>query len=287
MSNLRVICRPHHAVYSSITCCCNRARCRPRSVVRVSNRIRNPKPRLSSSRSSVFSPGIESSDVLKTESLWAGFSNHHQRRMLVRAVNWTDEKSPYDTLELEGDANEDEIKLAYRRLAKFYHPDVYDGRVSLEEGETAEARFIKIQAAYELLIDGEERRKYDMENRVNPMKASQAWMEWLMKKRKAFDQRGDMAIAAWAEQQQQELNIRVRRLSRSKIDPDEERRILAKEKKASMENFNNTLKRHTLVLRKRDLMRKKAEEEKKKLIISKLLAAEGLELASDDDDASS
>ncbi|GJZ36263.1 RNA-directed DNA polymerase, eukaryota [Tanacetum coccineum] len=27
--------------------------------------------------------------------------------------------------------------------------------------------------------------------------ASQAWMEWLMKKKKAFDQRGDMAIAAW------------------------------------------------------------------------------------------
>ncbi|KAI3820306.1 hypothetical protein L1987_07851 [Smallanthus sonchifolius] len=193
-------------------------------------------------------------------------------------------KSPYDTLELEGDADDEEIKLAYRRLAKFYHPDVYDGRGSLEEGETAEARFIKIQAAYELLIDSEERRKYDMDNRVNPMKASQAWMEWLIKKRKAFDQRGDMAIAAWAEQQQRKLNIRVRRLSRSKIDPDEERRIVAKEKKASIENYNNTLKRHTLVLRKRDLLRKKAEEEKKKLIITRLLAAEGLELASDEDD---
>lgn len=47
--------------------------------------------------------------------------------------------------------------------------------------------------------------------------ASQAWMEWLMKKRKAFDQRGDMAVAAWAEQQQRELNLRARRLSRSKV----------------------------------------------------------------------
>lgn len=47
--------------------------------------------------------------------------------------------------------------------------------------------------------------------------ASQAWMEWLMKKRKAFDQRGDMAIAAWAEQQQREMNLRARRLSRSKV----------------------------------------------------------------------
>lgn len=42
-------------------------------------------------------------------------------------------------------------------------------------------------------------------------------MEWLMKKRKAFDQRGDMAIAAWAEQQQREMNLRARRLSRSKV----------------------------------------------------------------------
>ena len=47
--------------------------------------------------------------------------------------------------------------------------------------------------------------------------ASEAWMEWLVKKRKAFDQRGDMAIAAWAEQQQREMNLRARRLSRSKV----------------------------------------------------------------------
>lgn len=47
---------------------------------------------------------------------------------------------------------------------------VYDGKGTLEEGETAEARFIKIQAAYELLIDDERRRAYDREHHVNPMK---------------------------------------------------------------------------------------------------------------------
>lgn len=47
---------------------------------------------------------------------------------------------------------------------------VYNGRGSLEEGETAEARFIKIQAAYELLIDVEKRRQYDRDHRVNPLK---------------------------------------------------------------------------------------------------------------------
>ena len=61
------------------------------------------------------------------------------------------------------------------------------------------------------------------------------------------------------------------------MDPEEERKILEKEKKASRELFHSTLKRHTLVLKKRDLMRKKAEEDKKKLI-TQLLAAEGLEL---------
>lgn len=203
---------------------------------------------------------------------------------MVKASNWDQPKSPYETLELERDADDDQIKIAYRRLAKFYHPDVYDGRGTLEEGETAEARFIKIQAAYELLIDEDRRGQYDRANRVNPMKASQAWMEWLIKKRRAFDQRGDMAIAAWAEQQQRELNIRARRLSRSKVDPDEEKRILAREKKASAEYFSSTLKRHTLVLKKRDIMRRKAEEEKRK-IIGQLLAAEGLELDTDDEES--
>lgn len=63
---------------------------------------------------------------------------------------------------------------------------------------------------------------------------------------------------------------------KSQIDPEEERKILARKNKASAEYFSNTIQRHTLVLKKRDLMRRKAEEEKKKTI-SRLLAAEGLE----------
>ncbi|KAJ1406795.1 hypothetical protein SESBI_24767 [Sesbania bispinosa] len=295
MSNLRTLCRPH-TVFSFISC-------RHQFRFRASFRNPNCKPRLPSP--SLYSTWLGSNCTVP-------WFRVNQRRTVAKASSWDEQKSPYETLgkednrygnflcilvltvsssivyaetiELERDADEEQIKNAYRRLAKFYHPDVYDGRGTLEEGETAEARFIKIQAAYELLIDEEKRRQYDMDNRVNPMKASQAWMEWLIKKRKAFDQRGHMAIAAWAEQQQRELNLRVRQLSRSKIDPDEARKILAREKKASAENFSNTLKRHTLILKKRDLMRRKAEEEKKK-IISQLLAAEGLELDSESDDA--
>ncbi|XP_028771896.1 uncharacterized protein LOC114729107 isoform X2 [Neltuma alba] len=245
MSNLKTLCRPQ-PLFSFISC---------RQLFRARASFRSPNCKPRSPSASIYSTWLDPPVSSRIEFGFRG----SQRRTVVKASNWTEQKSPYETL-------------------------VYDGRGTLEEGETAEARFIKIQAAYELLIDDERRRQYDMDNRVNPMKASEAWMEWLMKKRKAFYQRGDMAIAAWAEQQQRELNIRARSLSRSKIDPEEERKILAREKKAYAENFNNTLKRHTLVLKKRDLMRKKAEEERKKTI-TRLLAEEGLELDSDGDDA--
>ncbi|XP_020586652.1 uncharacterized protein LOC110028926 [Phalaenopsis equestris] len=272
MNSLRALCFPDAVVSSFISCC------RVHIRLGFSAATWNPRLRTPSSVNSSFSSGFSVDDLPRISHA----SRSSTKRTLTRVSNWNSEKSPYETLELERDANEDKIKIAYRRLAKLYHPDVYDGRETLEKGETAEARFIKIQAAYELLMDEEKRGQYDRDLRLNPMKASQAWTEWLMKKRRAFEQRGDMAIAAWAEQQQRELNVRVRRLSRSKIDPEEERRILAKEKAASKEYINNTLRRHTLVLKKRDLMRRKSEQEKKNAI-NQLLAAEGLELDANDD----
>lgn len=62
------------------------------------------------------------------------------------------------------------INSQYVIISLYFTLQVYDGRGILEEGETAEARFIKIQAAYELLIDAERRKKYDMANQANPMK---------------------------------------------------------------------------------------------------------------------
>ncbi|XP_009588804.1 uncharacterized protein LOC107797794 isoform X2 [Nicotiana tabacum] len=209
MSNLRSICRPQ-AVYFSITCCWRDIL--GKSAARVSTRSSNSAPQW-------MKPSVLQSSWYSTSrriETWDYRLNQQRKTVTTSAYNWNDSKSPYETLELERDADEEQIKVAYRCLAKFYHPDVYNGRGTLEAGETAEARFIKIQAAYELLIDKDERRKYDSDNRVNPMKASEAWVEWVMKKRKAFDQRGDMAIAAWVEQQQLELNLKVRRLARSK-----------------------------------------------------------------------
>jgi hypothetical protein len=68
------------------------------------------------------------------------------------------------------------------------------------------------------------------------------------------------------------------------MDPEEERRILAKEKQASAAHFESTVRRHTLVLKKRDLMRRKRDDGTQKQLVERLLSAEGLELADDDSD---
>ncbi|KAH9307396.1 hypothetical protein KI387_035307, partial [Taxus chinensis] len=94
----------------------------------------------------------------------------------TRESAWKSHQSPYETLELDKDVDEEEIKSSYRRLAKNYHPDVYDGTGDLEEGKSAETRFIKIQETYKLHMDKEQHMKYDKDNHVNPIKASKAWM---------------------------------------------------------------------------------------------------------------
>ena len=63
-----------------------------------------------------------------------------------------DEMHALDLLELESDAGFDEIRAAYRRLAKLNHPDARPG-----DAEAA-TRFQAIQAAYEILRKAEERR---------------------------------------------------------------------------------------------------------------------------------
>lgn len=63
-------------------------------------------------------------------------------------------KDYYDTLGVKPDAADADIKSAYRRLARKYHPDV-----SKEAG--AEEKFKAINEAYEALRDPERRRSYD------------------------------------------------------------------------------------------------------------------------------
>lgn len=63
----------------------------------------------------------------------------------------------YKLLGVSREATEDEIKRAYRRLARRHHPDANPGEES-QDGE----RFREVTRAYEVLRDPERRRRYDM-----------------------------------------------------------------------------------------------------------------------------
>lgn len=63
-------------------------------------------------------------------------------------------KSLYETLEITENASEAEIKKAYRKLARQYHPDV-------NKDPSAEDKFKEINAAYEILSDKEKKQQYD------------------------------------------------------------------------------------------------------------------------------
>ncbi|RRS31420.1 MAG: cobalamin ABC transporter permease [Epsilonproteobacteria bacterium (ex Lamellibrachia satsuma)] len=63
-------------------------------------------------------------------------------------------KSLYDTLGVSENAGADEIKKAYRKLARKYHPDI-------NKDESAVEKFKEINAAYEVLSDPEKKQQYD------------------------------------------------------------------------------------------------------------------------------
>ena len=70
--------------------------------------------------------------------------------MLFRSV-----RDLYEILEISKDASQEDIKRAYRKLAKKYHPDLNPNDAE------AEQNFKEVNAAYEVLSDQEKRSRYD------------------------------------------------------------------------------------------------------------------------------
>ena len=73
------------------------------------------------------------------------------------------ERNPYEVLGVSKNASDAEIKRAFRKLARQYHPDRNQGDAG------AEAKFKEVQAAYDTIGTAEERREFDQQEQMRNM----------------------------------------------------------------------------------------------------------------------
>ena len=76
----------------------------------------------------------------------------------------------YDILEISPKASEEVLKMAYKALARKYHPDVCNGNVAV-----AEEKMKELNQAYSTLSDNSQRKIYDIVNNINQYNSEQAY----------------------------------------------------------------------------------------------------------------
>jgi hypothetical protein len=90
----------------------------------------------------------------------------------------------YSLLDVSENASEEDIRKAYRRMAKQFHPDV-------NKSHDASARFVLINKAYEVLIDRQKRFVYDQKNNAttDPFHHYARWAQEQQAKQEAESKR--------------------------------------------------------------------------------------------------
>ena len=81
--------------------------------------------------------------------------NSVTRFCCIQVMDMADKRDYYEVLGVQKGASDDEIKKAYRKVAKKYHPDLHPGDAE------AEAKFKEAGEAYEVLSDSTKRQRYD------------------------------------------------------------------------------------------------------------------------------
>jgi molecular chaperone DnaJ len=96
-------------------------------------------------------------------------------------------RSPYEVLGVAKNAPADEIKKAYRKLARQHHPDANPG------DKDAEERFKDVQNAYDVLSDPEKRKQYDTFGSANGRAGPAGGFTWNASEGFDFGNLGDLS----------------------------------------------------------------------------------------------
>lgn len=116
----------------------------------------NIDPReLSVLRTICVNMGISMRDFESIKAMFMGYSRSSSSNSRTRSTTYTSQSkidAAYKILEIESSVDDAEVKKAYRRMARKYHPDK-NRNVGESYMKLAEENFIKVQEAYELIKD--------------------------------------------------------------------------------------------------------------------------------------